>query len=69
MEYKYYVVYTCNYHSTHNTIGAVEITTDIEMNTIESINNVRKYITENYLDGYGCVIVNFIELRNGAIGI
>ena len=63
MKYKYYVVYTCNYHSTHNTIGAVEITTDTEMNTMESINNVRKYITKNYCDGYSAVIVNFIKLK------
>jgi hypothetical protein len=67
MKYKYYVVYTCNYHSTHNTIGAVEITTDTELNTMESINNVRKYITENYCDGYGCIIVNFIKLEEANI--
>jgi hypothetical protein len=63
MEYKYYVVYTCNYHSTHNTIGAVEITTDVKMNTMRSINEVREYIRDKYLDGYGCVIINFIELK------
>lgn len=67
MEYKYYVVYS--YNRPVFGMGSCEITTDIKMNTIESINNVRKYITENYLDGYECIIINFIELRNGEIGI
>lgn len=65
MEYKYYVVYS--YNRPVFGMGSCEITTDIEMNNIESINNVRKYITENYLDGYGCIIVNFIKLKEANI--
>ena len=61
MEYKYYVVYS--YNRPVFGMDSCEITTDIEMNNMESINNVRKYIIENYLDGYGCVIVNFIKLE------
>ena len=67
MEYKYYVVYSYT-HPVFG-VGSCEIATNIKMDNIESIKNVRKYIAENYLDGYGCVIINFIELRNGAIGI
>jgi hypothetical protein len=67
MEYKYYVVYS--YNRPVFGMGSCEITTNVKMDNIESIKNVRKYITENYLDGYGCVIINFIELRNGTIGI
>lgn len=65
MEYKYYVVYS--YNRPVFGIGSCEITTDIEMNNMESINNVRKYIIEHYLDGYGCVIVNFIKLEEANI--
>ena len=67
MEYKYYVVYS--YSRPVSGMGSCEITTNVKMDTLESINNVRKYITKNYLDGYGCVIINFIELKNGAVGI
>jgi hypothetical protein len=65
MEYKYYVVYS--YNRPVFGMGSCEITTDIEMNNMESINNVRKYIIEHYLDGYGCVIVNFIKLEEANI--
>lgn len=62
MEYKYYVVYS--YNRPFFGMGSCEITTDIEMNNMESINNVRDYIIEHYLDGCGwCVIVNFIKLE------
>lgn len=62
MEYKYYVVYS--YNRPVFGMGSCEITTDIEMNNMESINNVREYIIEHYLGGFGwCVIVNFIKLE------
>lgn len=61
MKYKYYVVYSCTGSVTG--IGSCEITTNIKMNNIKSINNVRKYITENYLDGCECLIINFIKLK------
>ena len=61
MKYKYYVVYS--YTGSVSGIGSCEITTHFKMNNIKSINNVRKYITENYLDGCECLIINFIKLK------
>jgi hypothetical protein len=61
MEYKYHVVYS--YNRPTFGIGSCEITTNVKMDTTRSINEVREYIRDKYLDGYGCVIVNFIELR------
>ena len=61
MKYKYYVVYS--YTNPAFGIGTCEVTTGFKMNNIKSINNVRKYITENYLDGHDCVIINFIRLK------
>ena len=61
MKYKYYVVYS--YTSPAFGIGTCEVTTHFKMNNIKSINDVRKYIAENYLDGHDCVIMNFIKLQ------
>lgn len=58
MKYKYYVVYSYT-----SGIGSCEVTTHFKMNNIKSINDVRKYIAENYLDGHDCVIMNFIKLK------
>lgn len=65
MEYKYYVVYS--YNRPVFGIGSCEITTDVKMDTIRSINEVREYIRDKYLDGYDCVIVNFIKLEEANI--
>ena len=61
MKYKYYVVYS--YTCPAFGIGTCEVTTGFKMNSIKSINDVRKYIAENYLDGHDCVIMNFIKLK------
>lgn len=61
MKYKYYVVYS--YTRPAFGIGTCEVTTGFKMNNIKSINDVRKYIAENYLDGSDCIIVNFIKLK------
>ena len=61
MKYKYYVVYS--YTRPAFGIGTCEVTTGFKMNNIKSINDVRKYIAKNYLDGNDCVIVNFIKLK------
>lgn len=61
MKYKYYVVYS--YTSPVIGIGTCKVTTHFKMNNIKSINDVRKYIAENYLDGHDCVIINFIRLK------
>ena len=63
MEYKYYVVYSYTSPVTVVGMGTCEVTTHFKMNNIKNINNVRKYIAENYLDGHDCVIMNFIKLK------
>ena len=59
--YKYYVVYS--YTSPAVGIGTCEVVTGIKMDSVKSINNVRKYIAENYLDGNDRIIMNFIKLK------
>ena len=63
MKYKYYVVYSYTSPVAVVGIGSCEITTHFKMNNIKSINNVRKYIAENYLNGCECLIINFIKLK------